>query len=67
MSIQRTREVRKLIRRLEKDGWSARKTGGGHWVVRSPEGVPVSMPSSPSDHRSMKNVMAKLKRAGWTP
>ncbi len=59
------KEVKQLLRDLERAGWKSRKTGSGHNLVKSPEGKVVVVCDSPSDSRSLKNSMADLKRAGY--
>lgn len=58
-------EAKDLIRRALAAGGRARQTGSGHIMLSLPGGN-VTMPSSPSDHRSMKNARARIRRAGLT-
>ena len=53
----------KLLRELERDGFSATRTAGGHFRFSHPliNGY-VSGPSTPSDHRGIKNLVATLRR-----
>lgn len=63
-----TKEIRKLIRALEAQGWRVEETGSGHYQAYSPNGEDiVTIPGTPSDHRSMRNTMSRLKRAGFKP
>lgn len=61
-------DIRAIIRQLENKrlnpGWRVQQTKSSHYVALGPNGQRVSMPSTPSDHRSVKNVKAKLRRAG---
>ena len=52
-----------LLRELERDGFPATRTAGGHLRVRHPliSGC-VFGPSTPSDRRGIKNLVATLKR-----
>jgi hypothetical protein len=63
------REILALLPR----GYSISRLGGkGHprvidengEPVRGPDGMPVHICSSPSDYRSMRNDIARLRRAG---
>ena len=56
-------EMRKVRRQLERSGFTATKTRGGHWKFGHPnmEGV-VFAPDTPSDHRAIKNLHAELRR-----
>lgn len=53
----------KLLRDLERDGFRATRTAGGHLRFSHPaiSGC-VFGPSTPSDHRGVKNLLATLKR-----
>lgn len=54
---------RKLATRA---GWRVERTGSGHWSFKSPDlaVAPIIVASTPSDHRSMLNARAALRRAG---
>lgn len=53
----------KLLRELEREGYSATRTNGGHLKIRHSQMTgSVFCPSTPSDHRGMKNLVAILKR-----
>lgn len=56
-------DVRKLLRRVRKQGGTWRQRGG-HVRVFGPGGAKpfVLLPSSPSDHRTLKNCAAMLRR-----
>lgn len=57
-------DLRILVRRLRRQGWTAEITKGGHRRFTSPEGEVVFGPFSPSDHRAIRNMVARLRRAG---
>lgn len=62
------REMDALVRKLEDQGFTVEKLRNNHWRVKDGSGRFVTiMPSTPSDHRSMKNCVAVLKRAGFNP
>lgn len=55
-----------LLRELVNQGFTCRTTKRGHFLVYDPTGrVVTTLPSTPSDHRSMKNAIAVLRRAGF--
>jgi hypothetical protein len=58
------RDLRQLARRAEAAGWIITLTGSNHLAWKPPSGQTVFCPSTPSDHRSVQNVIGKLKRAG---
>ncbi len=57
-----TRFLRQLPA-AERDGWTATPTRGGHLRLDHPAAaVPVYCASTPSDHRSLKNTLAQMRR-----
>lgn len=66
MSNGYTREMNKLVRVLRRQRWDCRVTGKNHWRLRPPQrhhGI-VFAPCTPSDHRSLPNLIAKLRKSG---
>lgn len=60
MALSHIEDVRRALLR---DGFTASKTNGGHWRFEHPNMVgPVFAPSTPSDHRAVKNMMALIRR-----
>ncbi|WP_372502250.1 type II toxin-antitoxin system HicA family toxin [Tistrella mobilis] len=56
-------QMKEARRLLERQGFIATKTRGGHWRFEHPEmNGPVFAPDTPSDHRGMKNLFATLRR-----
>lgn len=56
--------INKIVRALLKLGWQALK-GRGHPRLKSPDGkLTITVPKSPSDHRSTQNWIHQLKRNG---
>lgn len=63
-------DMRRIIKALEAQGFTVRRTSKGHWLVRNADGLAVgTISGTPSDHRSWRNALAPLKRAGfiWPP
>lgn len=52
-------------------GWRRSDTGGGYPKLWPSDGVsrPISVPRTPSDHRSFKNWISQIRNAGgiWPP
>lgn len=60
------KDMRKLVKELTRQGFDVRPTSRGHLSVRS-NGVQVAvLPGTPSDWRSTRNDLARLRRAGYT-
>jgi len=58
-SSSQMKEVRRVLARA---GFTATKTRG-HWRFEHPQMCgPVFTPDTPSDHRSVKNLLALLRR-----
>jgi predicted RNA binding protein YcfA (HicA-like mRNA interferase family) len=61
-----SKDIRRLITELKAQGFRVGQTRGGHYIAYCPDGVTrVTIPGAPSDHRSMKNVLADLRRCGF--
>lgn len=56
-------DMRKMIKRLKKAGWTATPTGSGHLRLEGPHGERQIVPATPSDHRALKNMRADIRRA----
>jgi hypothetical protein len=57
-------KINEFIRLAESEGWSARQLPGGHFELSHAE-VPqrIVFSASPSDHRWVKNTLARMRRA----
>ena len=63
---QRThKEVRDLIRRLREQGFEVVDKGVAHPKVYKDDQLLTTLPSTPSDVRSLKNAVGKLRRHGY--
>lgn len=61
-----SKAVRQLIRELEKQGWTVELTKGNHYKATPPGSkLGVYFPSTPSDWRSLKNVLSELRKRGF--
>lgn len=57
------KSVMKLVKEIRANGYEVEKKKGGHIRVETSEG-PIFFPSSPSDHRALKNARSLLRRRG---
>lgn len=56
--------VNRITKELVKLGWESLKVRG-HPRIKSPDGkITITVPKSPSDHRSTQNWIHQLKRSG---
>lgn len=57
------KDIKKLRRALERDGFTVQDTPGGHTRITHPDkpGI-VFGPSTPSDWRALKNMKAQIRR-----
>lgn len=61
------KEVRRIVRELEKQGWRVERRKSKS-VAFSPDGVTeVPVHHTPSDKKSLKNLVSQLKRGGYRP
>lgn len=62
-----TKEVRELLRKLVDQGWRIEE--GRHYRAYPPDKAysPVVISRTPSDHRSLKNAIAELRKRGFRP
>lgn len=61
-----TKELKVVVKLAEGQGWTVRRTHGGHiqFVPSDPTAPLVVSSSTPSDHRTMRNLKAQLRRSG---
>lgn len=60
------KEVKKLVKALEAQGFEVKIGKTNHPKVYRDGKLITTLPSTPSDWRSLKNALALLKRAGFT-
>lgn len=60
------KDMKRVRRAAEQQGWRVEDTRGGHVKFLSPDRTksPVIGPGTPSDHRAWLNFLAELRRAG---
>lgn len=58
------RDYAHVARALDDAGWAIGMRGSGHIAFTGPKGELVIGPSTPSDHRAVKNLLANLRREG---
>jgi predicted RNA binding protein YcfA (HicA-like mRNA interferase family) len=58
------REYQALVDLAQEQGWVVTLTGGDHLRFQGPDGQLVFTAQTPSDHRSIKNAVSFLRRAG---
>jgi hypothetical protein len=56
------KDLRQLLGQYAKHGFRVSRTNGGHLRFEGPNGELVFGASTPSDHRSLKNLKAQLDR-----
>lgn len=63
------KDLRKIIKALEAQGFETEMTKKGHIVVTRDGELIATFSGTPSDFRSIRNSLAPLKRAGfrWPP
>lgn len=63
-------DTRRLLNEAERQGWTVSPGKGGHIKLYSPDGFTiVTMGSTESDRRALRNTIARMRRAGfkWSP
>ena len=63
------KDLRKVVKALEAQGFDVRTTRSGHLVVTRDGALVATFSGTASDWRSIRNGLAPLKRAGfrWPP
>ncbi len=63
MMYSKSREIDRIVRSLVAAGWTFRR-GGKHGRLKSPQGTSaLTVPITPSDHRSPANFRSQVRRA----
>jgi hypothetical protein len=62
-----SKDFKKVLQEAERQGWRVQPTPGGHWRLYAPDGEHiVHAASTPSDYRDLDNVVARMRRYGFT-
>ncbi len=65
---EKNRDFQLLLDDLRTQNWTVDRTNRGHFQFRAPDGVGlVTAGGSYGDFRAIKNLVAQLRRAGFTP
>lgn len=59
------KDLRKILRALEDQGFEVTRTAKGHWIVRKDGRRVTTFSGSPADPRSYPNSLAAARRAGF--
>ena len=61
-----TKEIRKLVKSLQQQGWRVEQLKSGHYRAYAPDGENiVHIAGTPSDHHAMGNTLARLRKLGY--
>ena len=61
----RDKDYESLFKKAESQGWRISKTKANHFRLRCPSGCgehSITAPSTPSDHRALKNLTARMRK-----
>lgn len=58
------KDVEALLSEAENAGAAISRAGSGHFKIKTREGKTMTVPSTPSDHRSLDNARAQMRRIG---
>ncbi len=58
-----TKDLLKQV--LKTPGWHMEKRASGHIMIHGPNGASVTSSTTPKSQRSVNNLKAQLRRAGW--
>jgi len=61
------KDLKKLVAKLDAQGFTTKVTRKGHITVYKGQEWITTMSGTPSDRRSGKNSLARLKNAGFRP
>lgn len=62
MSTRGFKRLKPLIEHALSEGWEVTRTAGGHLRFTKPGLPAICTGSTPSDHRSPRNALARLRR-----
>ena len=62
VSVGMAREVKAILKVLQREGCTVKTTGGGHWRVSRTGCQSITIAKTPSDGRTLKNIRADVRR-----
>lgn len=60
------KDLRQLVRKMKRAGYTVEDTGGGHVRIHLPGGI-VIIPKTSNKPRSLHNARAEIRRHGGDP
>ena len=64
--MSQRKDLKKLLRAAQAQGWRVELGKGGHFTLYAPDGVGrVTMSSTPSDRRALMNTVAYMRQFGF--
>ena len=60
-----SKDLKKLMKNAEQQGWNIKLTGGGHLKWTAPNGAFVFSARTPSDQRAIQNIVSQLQTRGY--
>lgn len=61
------KDYAQLLRKAKKQGFHAEVVRSGHTRVTAPCGRSITIPTTASDHRAIKNSTSDLRKIGFRP
>lgn len=58
------KDIQKLVSNLIKDNWVYHRNKK-HGSLRSPKGIRITIPGTPSDRRAYRNFLKDTQRKAW--
>lgn len=58
------KDIKALVRRLVRQGWTATILRSGHWRLTNPDGGAMVCSMSPSDRHAVKNARSDARKLG---
>lgn len=64
MSVQK--DLKKILKAAEKQGWRAEQLKSGHWRLYAPDGVNiVHVSGTPEGSQAIRDIVSDLRRYGF--
>lgn len=65
MAMKNRGEMQKLVKKVRKQGFYIERTGGGHWMVKSPDGKGMTVLGFSPSSQGLKESVKQLERIGF--